>query len=59
MHKIIVASATFSESSKTPIKFFAELTERKIMIIESKRFQNQNNLSELFLCLYNNPTINV
>ncbi|SNB22462.1 conserved hypothetical protein [Flavobacterium psychrophilum] len=59
VHKIIVASATFSESSKTPIKFFAELTERKIKIIESKRFQNQNNLSELFLCLYNNPTINV
>ncbi|MBA9073512.1 hypothetical protein GGR22_001638 [Flavobacterium gossypii] len=59
IHKIIVASATFSESSKVPLKFFAELTEKRIKIIESQRIQNQNNLSDLFLCFYNRPTYDV
>ncbi len=55
-HKIYVASATFSESSIPAIKFFAELTEKKIRIIEGER-NHQENLSELFLCFYNRPTI--
>lgn len=59
IYKIIVASATFSESSKVAIKFLAELTEKKIRIIESKRLQNKNNLSELFLCFYDRPNYNM
>lgn len=54
--KIYVASATFSESSIPAIKFFAELTEKKIRIIEGERTQKEN-VSELFLCFYNRPTI--
>lgn len=59
IYKIFVASATLSESSKVPIKFFAELTQRKIRIIESKRIQNKDNLSSLHLCLYNRPTLDI
>ncbi|WP_136468913.1 DEAD/DEAH box helicase family protein [Flagellimonas onchidii] len=51
-HKVIVASATFSEASKVAVKFFAELTEKNIKIIESQRPQNVQNLSELHLCIY-------
>lgn len=52
-HKILVASATFSEPSIIAIKFLAQLTEKKLRIIESKRRQNEKNLSELHLCFYN------
>lgn len=53
IHKVIVASATFSEASKVVIKFLAELTNKRIKIIESKRIQQLNKLSELHLCFYN------
>lgn len=57
-HKIYVASATFSESSKTVIKFFAEITDKKIRIIEAKRNQKKD-VSDLFLCFNNRPTVEV
>lgn len=55
-HKVIIASATFSESSKTVIKYLAELTDKKLKIIESKRVQQIDKLSELHLCFYNRFT---
>ncbi len=58
VYKAIIASATFTESSKVPIKFIAELTERKLKIIESERVQSTHNLSELHLCFYNQHTLN-
>ncbi len=51
VHKIIVSSATFSESSKVAIKFLAELTKKRIKIYETKRGQANKNLSELHLCI--------
>lgn len=53
VHKIIVASATFNEASKVAIKYLANLTEKNICIIESKRVQQLDRLSELHLCFYN------
>ncbi|MDP2526485.1 DEAD/DEAH box helicase [Maribacter dokdonensis] len=57
-YKAIIASATFTESSKFAIKLISELTNRKLRIVESKRKQNSNNLSELHLCFYNQFTLN-
>lgn len=56
-YKAIIASATFTESSKFAIKLISELTNRKLKIIESKRKQNSNNLSDLHLCFYNQFTL--
>ncbi len=51
-HKIIVSSATFNEASKVVIKYFGELTNKKIHILESKRKQVPKKVSDLFLCFY-------
>lgn len=49
IHKNFIISATFSEASKVVIEYFAELTDRKIQIIESKRKRNTSTESKLFL----------
>ena len=49
IHKNFIISATFSEASKVVIEYLAELTDRKIQIIESKRKKNKDNDSKLFL----------
>jgi uncharacterized protein YlzI (FlbEa/FlbD family) len=49
LHKNFIISATFSEASKVVIEYLAELTDRKIQIIESKRKKNTSNESKLFL----------
>lgn len=54
--KVIILSATFSESSKSVIKLFAHLTGKNLKILESKRVQQTNTLSELNLCFYNKYT---
>ena len=40
IHKNFVISATFNEASKIVIEYLAELTDRKIQIIESERVRN-------------------
>ncbi|WEK69631.1 MAG: DEAD/DEAH box helicase family protein [Candidatus Chryseobacterium colombiense] len=53
IHKNIVLSATFNEASKVVIKYLAELTDKKIKIIESARQQvEEEKLSDLHLCIY-------
>ena len=47
--KNYILSATFSEASKIVIEYLAELTEKKIQIIESKRVIFPNKQSELHL----------
>ena len=49
IHKNFIISATFNEASKVVIEYLAELTDRKIQIIESDRSKNSNNLSDLIL----------
>lgn len=49
LHKNFIISATFSEASKVVIEYLAELTDRKIQIIESKREKGTSNESKLFL----------
>ena len=49
IHKNFIISATFSEASKIVIEYLAELTDRKIQIIESVRKKNKDNESKLFL----------
>lgn len=48
IHKTFVLSASFSEASKIVIKYLAELTEKRILILESERKQYENP-SQLFL----------
>lgn len=59
VHKIFVSSATYNEASKVVIKYFAELTDRKIKIFESPRKQNEDNLSELNVMIYDHSTYDV
>jgi len=47
--KNYILSATFSEASKVVIKYLAELTDKKIQIIESKRIVNPDRQSKLYL----------
>ncbi len=54
--KAIILSATFSESSKSIIKLFAHLTGKNLKILESKRVQQKDTLSDLNLCFYNKYT---
>lgn len=55
IHKNIVLSATFNEASKVVIKYLAEMTDKKIKIIESRRHQiEEKRLSDLHLCIYDN-----
>ena len=49
IHKNFIISATFSEASKVVVEYLAELTDRKIQIIESERKRNSKNESKLFL----------
>lgn len=57
VHKIIVSSATFTEASKVVIKYFSELTEKRLKIFESQWIPVENaRLSKLNLCLYNSYT---
>lgn len=49
IHKNFIISATFNEASKIVIEYLAELTDKKIQIIESERKQNQRNISDLVL----------
>lgn len=53
IHKNFIISATFNEASKVVIKYLAELTDKKIQIIESKRSIIPEKQSELHL--YYNP----
>lgn len=50
-HKVVISSATFNEAAKVVIKYFAELTNHKIKILESERKQNLV-VSELSILLY-------
>lgn len=50
-HKVIISSATFNEASKVVVKYFAELTNHKIKILESERKQNLE-VSDLSILLY-------
>jgi len=56
IHKNFVISATFNEASKIVIEYLAELTDRKIQIIESERVRNPEKQSELYL--YFNASFN-
>ena len=51
LHKTFILSATFSEASKVVIKYLAELTNKKLQILETKRMQNKDNISNLHLYL--------
>lgn len=49
IHKNFIISATFNEASKIVIEYLAELTDKKIQIIESKRLPIPEKQSELHL----------
>lgn len=49
IHKNFIISATFNEASKIVIEYLAELTDRKIKIIESKRTRFSRKQSALYL----------
>jgi len=49
LHKTFILSATFNEASKVVIKYIAELTDKQLQIIETKREQQEDNLSNLHL----------
>lgn len=54
-HKIIVSSATYNEASKVVIKYFAEMTDKKMKILEAPRLQYEDRLSELSILYYDKP----
>lgn len=49
IHKNFIISATFTEASFVVIEYLAELTDKKIDIIEFPRIRNRENQSDLFL----------
>ena len=49
IHKNFIISATFTEASFVVIEYLAELTDKKIDIIEFPRIRNKENQSDLFL----------
>jgi hypothetical protein len=49
LHKNFIISATFSEASKVVIEYLAELTDKKIHIIETERDRNFSKQSKLIL----------
>lgn len=49
IHKNFIISATFNEASKVVIKYLAELTDKKIQIIEAKRVRFAHKQSRLYL----------
>ena len=54
LHKVFILSATFNEASKIVIKYIAELTNKKLQILETPRIQQKDNLSNLHIHLTNN-----
>lgn len=58
-HKIIVASATYNEASKVIMKYFAEMTDKKIKILEAPRVQYEDRLNELSILYYDFPYYDV
>ncbi len=52
-------SATFNEASKVVIKYLAELTDKKIKIIESERIRFSEKQSELFLHYSNDNNFSI
>lgn len=59
VQKVFVSSATYNEASKVVIKYFAELTDRKIQILESPREQNETRLSELNVMIYDHNSYDI
>lgn len=57
IHKNIILSATYNEASKVVIEYLAELTNKKILIIESSRVKNPRKQSKLFLHFNANKSI--
>lgn len=57
IHKIFTLSATYNEASKEVIKYLSEFTERKIFIIESNRFTNEEKQSRLHIYFYSGTYI--
>ncbi len=49
IHKNFILSATYNEASKVVIEYLAELTDKKIKIIESKRIRFPQKQSSLYL----------
>jgi len=49
IHKNFIISATYNEASKVVIEYLAELTDKKIKIIESKRIRFEDKQSTLYL----------
>lgn len=49
IHKNFIISATFTEASFVVIEYLAELTDKKIDVIEFPRIRNNENQSDLFL----------
>ena len=58
IHKIFILSATFNEASKIVIKYFAELTSKKLQIIETERKQKVKDLSNLHIHVTNKDYYN-
>ncbi|MFD0700426.1 DEAD/DEAH box helicase family protein [Myroides pelagicus] len=54
IHKNLIISATFNEASKIVIQYLANLTDKKIQLIESKRIRVPENQSDLYLHYNNN-----
>ena len=64
IHKNFIISATYNEASKVPIEYLAELTDKRIKIIESERIRISDKQSHLFLHYseswkYNSKTIEI
>lgn len=49
IHKNFIISATFNEASKIVIEYLAELTDKKIQILESERVKIPHKQSKLYL----------
>ena len=58
IYKIFAVSATFTESTIPIIKLLAQLTDKKIKILEGNRVQ-KDVLSDLYLYFYNVPTYKI
>lgn len=56
LHKAFILSATFNEASKVVIKYIAELTDKKLQIIETERKQKTKDLSKLHIHLTEEST---
>jgi len=59
LHKTFILSATFNEASKIVIKYFAELTSKKLHIIETKRKQIIKDQSKLHIHVTNEDYYNL